>query len=86
MNTKDISQTGESSSLNDIRPYFSALQNSTEDYLFVVNFETNKILISDNFITDFDFPSNTVDDIDELLVPFIHAEDREIYEEAMQAA
>lgn len=86
MSTTNTSQIGENSPLNKIRDYFSALQNSTENYLFVVDFEVNKFLISDNFITDFDFPSNVVDDISELLVPFIHAEDRETYEEAMRTA
>ena len=84
MVTNDIPQVGENSPLNKISDYFSALQKSTEDYLFVLDFETNKFLISDNFISDFDFPSNIVDDINELLIPFIHAEDREIFEEAMR--
>lgn len=86
MVTNDIPQVGENSPLNKITDYFSALQKSTEDYLFVLDFETNKFLISDNFISDFDFPSNIVDDINELLIPFIHAEDREIFEEAMRTA
>lgn len=86
MSTKDASQIAENSPLKKINNYFSALQNSTENYLFVVDFETNQFLISDNFITDFDFPSNIVDDISELLIPFVHAEDRETYEEAMRTA
>ena len=86
MSVNDLPQVAENSPLNKIKDYFSALQNSTEDYLFVVDYEMNKILISDNFITDFDFPSNVVDDVSELLIPFIHAEDRETYEEAMKTA
>lgn len=86
MSVQDIPQIGESSPLNKIKDYFNALQNSTENYLLVADFETNKFLISNNFITDFDFPSNVVDDVSELLLPFVHAEDRETYEEAMRTA
>ena len=84
MDTKDISQIAENSPLKKIKEYFGALQNSTEEYLFVTEFGTNTILISDNFITDFDFPSNVIDDLDTHIIPFIYGEDREIYEEAMQ--
>jgi len=84
MNINDIPQIGENSPLNKIKDYFAALQNSTEDYLFVTELTAKTILISDNFITDFDFPGNVIEDLDEFLIPFIYAEDREIYEEAMQ--
>jgi diguanylate cyclase (GGDEF)-like protein len=64
--------------------YFKALQSSAEEYLFVVDLDSNMILLSDNFMKDFDFPSNMVDDLDNLLMPFIYHEDREIFEDAMK--
>ena len=80
----EIPQIGENSPLEKIRDYFGALQNSTDEYLFVVDLETNNILLSDNFIRDFNFPSNVVDDLDGLIMPFIFHDDREIYEEAVK--
>ncbi len=73
----------ENSPLNKIRTYFNALQNSAEEYLFVVDVNTGEVLMSDNFMRDFSFPSNETDDLDSLILPFIHHEDREIYENAM---
>ena len=84
MSTKIAPYIGENSPLNKITAYFSALQSSAEEYLFVVDLETKMILLSDNFMKDFDFPSNMVDDLDNLLMPFIYHEDREIFEEAMR--
>lgn len=80
----EIPQIGEVSPLEKIRDYFSALQNSTDEYLFVADLETNEILLSDNFIRDFNFPSNVVDDLDTLIMPFIFHDDREIYEEIVK--
>ncbi len=60
------------------------MQSSAEEYLFVVDLETDIILLSDNFIQDFNFPSNTVDDFENLIMPFIYHEDREIFEEAIK--
>ena len=80
----EIPQIGDSSPLGRIQDYFGALQNSTDEYLFVADLETNNILLSDNFIRDFNFPSNVVDDFDTLIMPFIYHDDREMYEEAMQ--
>jgi diguanylate cyclase (GGDEF)-like protein len=61
------------------------LQSSAEEYLFVVDLESKMILLSDNFMKDFDFRSNLVDDFDNLIMPFIYHEDREIFEEAMHS-
>ena len=80
----EIPQIGENSPLERIRDYFGALQNSTDEYLFVIDAETNNILLSDNFIRDFNFPSNVVDDFDTLIMPFIFHDDREIYEDTMR--
>ena len=41
-------------------------------------------MLSDNFIRDFNFPSNVVDDFDTLIMPFIFHDDREIYEDTMR--
>ena len=75
---------GENSPLNQITTFFSALQSSAEEYLFVVDLNSKMILLSENFMKDFDFPSNIVDDLDNLLMPFIYHDDREIFEEAMK--
>ena len=80
----ETSRFEENSPLGRIQDYFNALQNSTEDYIFVVDAETNQFLLSDNFLRDFNFSSNVVDDFEGLLLPFIYADDRDIYEEAMQ--
>lgn len=84
MSTNNAPYIGENSPLNRIMTYFNALQSSAEEYLFVVDLDSKMILLSDNFMKDFDFPSNMVDDLDNLLMPFIYHEDREIFEEAMQ--
>lgn len=84
MSTNKAPYIGENSPLNQITTYFSALQSSAEEYLFVVDLNSKVILLSDNFMKDFDFPSNIVDDFDNLIMPFIHHDDREIFEEAMK--
>ena len=84
MAINETSLIEESSPLSRIQDYFNALQNSTEDYIFVVDAETNKFLLSDNFLRDFDFSSNYVDDFESLLMPFIYHDDRDVYEEAME--
>lgn len=72
------------SPLNKIASYFKALQSSAEEYLFVADLTSDMVLLSDNFIADFNFPENVTDDLENLIMPFIYHEDREIYEEAMQ--
>lgn len=84
MSTNKAPYIGENSPLGNIAAFFGALQNSAEDYLFVVDLKSNTILLSDNFMKDFDFPSNVVDDLDNMLMPFIYHDDREIFEEAMR--
>ena len=84
MSTNIAPYIGENSPLNKITAYFSALQSSAEEYLFVVDLDSKMILLSDNFMKDFDFPSNVVDDFDNLIMPFIYHDDREIFEEAMR--
>ena len=85
MDTKATPYIGENSPLNRITTYFNALQSSAEEYLFVIDLETEMALLSDNFIRDFNFSSNVVDDFDNLVEPFIHYEDREIFEDALNA-
>lgn len=84
MAINETSRFEENSPLGRIQDYFNALQNSTEDYIFVVDTETNQFLLSDNFLRDFDFSSNLVEDFESLLMPFIYSDDRDIYEEAME--
>lgn len=84
MSTNETPRFGESSPLKNIRDYFSVLQNTTDEYLFVVDTENNSVLLSDNFIRDFDFPSNVVEDFDALIMPFIYHDDRDIYEETVK--
>ena len=84
MSTNQTPYIGDNSPLSKITAYFSALQSSAEEYLFVVDLDSKMILLSDNFMKDFDFPSNMVDDFDNLIMPFIYHDDREIFEEAMR--
>ena len=84
MAINETSQFEENSPLGRIQDYFNALQNSTDDYIFVVDAETNQFLLSDNFLSDFNFSSNLVEDFEGLLLPFIYSDDRDVYEEAME--
>ena len=82
MNTNFL-QLGDDSPLSRIKTYFDALQNSADEYFFVVDLNSGKVMLSQNFIRDFSFHDSIVDDFAALLTPFIYYEDREILESAM---
>ena len=82
MNTNFL-QLGDDSPLSRIKTYFDALQNSADEYFFVVDLNSGKVMLSQNFIRDFSFHDSIVDDLAALLTPFIYYEDREIMESAM---
>ena len=82
MNTNFL-QLGDDSPLSRIKTYFDALQNSADEYFFVVDLNSGKVMLSQNFIRDFSFHDSIVDDFAALLTPFIYYEDREIMESAM---
>ena len=82
MNTNFL-QLGDDSPLSRIKTYFDALQNSADEYFFVVDLNTGQVMLSKNFIRDFNFHDSLVDDFAALLTPFIYYEDREILESAM---
>ena len=72
----------EDSPLNAIRTYFDALQRSMpRTYIFVADLSNNAVLVSDNFIQDFQFPSNVVDDFQSRLMSVVHPDDIERFEE-----
>ena len=82
MNT-NLFQIGEDSPLSRIKTYFDALQNSADEYLFVMDMSTRQVMLSKNFVRDFNFPDSLVEDFATLLTPFIWYDDREILESAM---
>lgn len=81
MNT-NLMQLGEDSPLCRIKTYFDALQNSADEYLFVMDFATKQVMLSKNFVRDFNFPDTVVEGFDALLTPFVWHDDREILESA----
>lgn len=82
MNT-NFPQLGDDSALSRIKTYFDALQNSADEYFFVVELSSGQVMLSQNFIRDFSFHDSIVDDFASLLTPFIYYEDREILESAL---
>ncbi|MCR5833422.1 MAG: GGDEF and EAL domain-containing protein [Selenomonadaceae bacterium] len=79
----NLFQLDENSPLSRIKTYFDALQNSTDEYLFAMDVSTRQVMLSKNFLRDFNFPDILVDDFAALLTPFVWHEDREILESAM---
>ena len=82
MNTNFL-QLGDDSPLSRIKTYFDALQNSADEYFFVVDLNNGQVMLSKNFIRDFNFHDSLVDDLAALLTPFIYYEDREVLESAL---
>ena len=80
----NLFQLGEDSPLSRIKTYFDALQNSADEYLFAMDISTRQVMLSKNFLRDFNFPDVIVDDLSALLTPFIWHDDREILESAMK--
>lgn len=83
MSTNLFLQVGEDSPLSRIKTYFDALQNSADEYFFVKDLSAGQTLLSKNFLSDFNFPEEIVEDIAALLMPFVWHDDREILEEAL---
>ena len=75
-------QLGEDSPLSRIKTYFDALQNSADEYLFAMDIGTGQVMLSKNFLHDFNFPDEVVEDLAMLLTPFVWHDDREIVESA----
>ena len=82
MNT-NLFQLGEDSPLYRIKTYFDALQNSADEYLFAMDVSTGQVMLSKNFVRDFNFPDTIIEDFAALLTPFIWHDDREIFESAI---
>lgn len=82
MNT-NLFQLSEDSPLNRIKTYFDALQNSADEYLFAMDVNSGQVMLSKNFVRDFNFPDSLVEDFAALLTPFIWHDDREVLESAM---
>ena len=82
MNT-NLFQLSEDSPLSRIKTYFDALQNSADEYLFAMDVNSGQVMLSKNFVRDFNFPDSLVEDFAALLTPFIWHDDREVLESAM---
>ncbi len=75
----------EESPLLKIRTYFDALQKTVpRTYVFVADLKDNVVLLSDNFVSDFQFPSNVVDDFKSRLMSVVHYDDIERFEEGIK--
>ncbi|MBQ6298430.1 MAG: GGDEF and EAL domain-containing protein [Selenomonadaceae bacterium] len=83
MNTNLFLELGDDSPLSRIKTYFDALQNSADEYLFAMDVSTGQVMLSKNFVRDFNFPDAIVEDFATLLTPFVWHDDREILEDAM---
>ena len=83
MNTNLFPQLDDDSPLSRIKTYFEALQNSADEYLFAIDANTKQVMLSKNFLRDFNFPDNVVEDLESLLIPFVWHDDRELLEDAM---
>ena len=83
MSTNLFLELGEDSVLGRIKTYFDALQNSADEYLFAMDVNSGQVMLSKNFVRDFNFPDEVVEDFAALLTPFIWHDDREILESAM---
>ena len=83
MSTNLFLQVGEDSPLSRIKTYFDALQNSADEYFFVKDLGAGQTLLSKNFLQDFNFQEEIVEDFAALLLPFVWHDDREILEEAL---
>lgn len=81
MNT-NLFQLGDDSPLSRIKTYFDALQNSADEYLFAMDVGSGQVMLSKNFVRDFNFPDSVVEDFAALLTPFVWHDDREILESA----
>ncbi|MBE8954667.1 MAG: GGDEF and EAL domain-containing protein [Quinella sp. 2Q5] len=77
-------QLGEDSPLSRIKSYFDALQNSADEYLFAIDPSAGQVMLSKNFLRDFNFPDTLVEDFAALLTPFVWHDDREILEGAFE--
>ena len=71
------------SPLSRIKTYFDALQNSADEYFFVIDVNTGQVMLSKNFLRDFNFPDSVVEDFSSTLIPFVWHDDRELLEEAL---
>lgn len=78
----NLMQLNEDSPLSRIKTYFDALQNSVDGYLFAMDVSTGQVMLSKNFLRDFNFPDVFVEDFSALLMPFVWHDDREILESA----
>ncbi len=83
MSTNLFLQVGEDSPLSRIKTYFDALQNSADEYFFVRDLGAGMTLLSKNFLQDFNFQEEIVEDFAALLLPFVWHDDREVLEEAL---
>lgn len=70
--------------LAEFQGFFEMLQKMTaRTYIFAADLKSKRVLVSDNFMTDFNFPSNVIDDFDERLASLIYPDDIERYEKGV---
>jgi len=86
MITENNRPIGEGTQFNNIRTYFNALQSTVapDSYVFAADLDSKRVLLSDNFIRDFNFPANEVDDFESRLMSLIHPDDLERCEKGLK--
>jgi len=71
--------------LEHFKLYFETLALTTEEYLYVTDYQNKIVMLSPNVVRDFNIPSTVLRSLDEYWVPLIHPEDRPVFEQAMKA-
>ena len=65
--------------LNRFKFLFDVFKSITNSYMFIVDLKTNTALLSPNFTSDFNLPSEVINNISEYWFPLIHQEEQPDY-------
>ncbi len=65
--------------------YFDLLKKTTDEYLFLSDLQAGMVMLSPNFVQDFDVPGEVIADVGTYWSPLIHPEERAQYEAAMRS-
>ena len=65
--------------------FYEAMEQSTDDYIYMVDYKTNQALISENMAREFDFPGRLVSDLPQRWGKLVHEKDRGRFFAAMDA-
>ena len=63
--------------------FYEAVEKSTDDYIYIIDFKTNVALISENMYQDFELPGRLVSDLPGQWEKLIHEKDKKRFLTAM---